>query len=455
MTEVVNVPDLDLQFFGNDGKPMASGHVVFFRNGTDIPAPVFTSDGETSLGNTIELDASGFPNTQFSLKAGQLYTVKAFNSDNVLIWTRNDISGSSEGGGAGNWVPIEGTSLTDPMTGPLVIKYDDKTTTLDNETLQSDTGMQVVAPDASLIANNGLANVIGTPRVSINAVGADSAQIYVQSDKKIEMQGTQIEIKAPNSGNEITINSKGLTEVIGGVTSVQGNNGLTLYGGGTGITINGAAKFLSTATLKNKTVNDIWTSSSTGAMTDDQLITAKAAYDMSQGGGGGSGWTSVCGLSSHYLQSNNAFVNVYFSFTPLGPTVRSILIPYAHFSYSKNVTAKIAVWKCGAFNGGVTLGTPIAEKSFTQAIKHPLTWFDFDTDVDVSDKTANYIFGYSTNSPDNGYVKIISDDSSADNNFGLVSYQMKANNSWDSSYPLWYGGKRSMAFGLSSVAQNS
>lgn len=287
-TEVVNVPDLDLQFFGNDGKPMASGHVVFFRNGTDIPAPVFTSNGETSLGNTIELDASGFPNTQFSLKAGQLYTVKAFNSDNVLIWTRNDISGSSEGGGAGNWVPIEGTSLADPMTGPLVIKYDNKTTILDNNALQSDTAMQMSAPTVGMVASNGTATILGVPRVAINASGEDSASIYVQSDKKIEMQGTQIEIKAPNSGNEITINSKGLTEIIGGVTSVQGNNGLSLYGGGTGITINGAAKFLSTATLNNKTVNDIWTSNSTGAMTDDQLITAKAAYDMS--GGGGSDW---------------------------------------------------------------------------------------------------------------------------------------------------------------------
>ena len=173
------------------------------------------------------------------------------------------------------------------------------------------------------------------------------------------------------------------------------------------------------------------------------------------GGGGGSAWTHISTLSSHYKQSSAAYVNVYFYFNPLGPTVRSILIPYAHFSYSKNVTAKIAVWKCGAFNGGVSLGTPIAAKTFTQAIKHPLTWFDFDADVDVSDKTANYIFGYSTNSPDNGYVRIICDDSSADNNFGLVSYQMKSNNSWDSSYPLWYGGKQSMAFGLSSAAQNS
>lgn len=122
MTEVVNVPDLDLQFFGNDGKPMASGHVVFFRNGTDIPESVYTSDGETTLGNTIELDASGFPVVQFSLIADKKYTVKLFDSDNVLVWTRNDIQGTICGGPGpiGDFIPMDGTTQADPVRGPLV-----------------------------------------------------------------------------------------------------------------------------------------------------------------------------------------------------------------------------------------------------------------------------------------------------------------------------------------------
>lgn len=278
-TEVVNVPDLDLQFFGNDGKPVADGKLFFFRNGTDIPESVYTSDGETTLGSIITLDASGFPEHQFSLIADKKYTVKLFDKDDVLLWTRNNIQGTICGGQGptGDFIPMDGTTEADPVRGPLVIKYNNKTTTLDNEVLQSDTAMQMSAPTVGLVANNGPANIIGTPRVSINAVGADSAQIYIQSDKKIEMQGSQIEIKAPNSGNEITINSKGLTEIIGGVAAIQGNNGLSLYGGGTGITLNGATKFLSPITLNNKTVNDIWTSNSSGSPTDEQLITAKAA----------------------------------------------------------------------------------------------------------------------------------------------------------------------------------
>lgn len=300
-TEVVNVPDLDLQFFGNDGKPMASGHVVFFRNGTDIPESVYTSDGETALGNTIELDASGFPVVQFSLIADKKYTVKLFNADNVLVWTRNDIQGTICGGPGpiGDFIPMDGTTPADPVRGPLIMSYDGKTailngeylsltsggktTTLTTEYLSNDSAMQMVAPTVTMGANDGGAYVYGTPRVSINANGPDSAVINIQSDKKVGMYGSQIEIKAPNSGNEITINSKGITEIIGGITSVQGNNGLSLYGGGTGITINGAANFLSTATLNGKTINDIWTSSSTGVPSDSQLITAKAALESAGG----------------------------------------------------------------------------------------------------------------------------------------------------------------------------
>lgn len=283
MADVVNTPDFTQQFFNLDGKPLVNGKLAFFENNTDIPASIYTAGGSVALGSEITLDSSGFPETQFALEAGKSYTVKAFDSDNVLIWTRNNVFGGGSSGVSGDFVPMTGTSIGDPIVGPLVIKYNNKTTTLGNEALQSDTGMQVTAPTVTVAANDGLANIIGTPRVSINAVGADSAQIFIQSDKKIEMQGTQIEIKAPNSGNEITINSKGLTEIIGGATSIQGNNGLVLYGGGTGITINGAANFLSTATLNNKTVNDIWTSTSSGVPSDTQLITAKAAIEAAGG----------------------------------------------------------------------------------------------------------------------------------------------------------------------------
>lgn len=300
MADVVNTPDVAQQFFNLDGKPLVNGKLAFFENNTDIPASVYTAGGSVALGSEITLDSSGFPETQFALEAGKSYTVKAFDSDNVLLWTRNNVFGGGDGGGiSGEYIPMDGTTPADPIRGPLIMSYDSKTailngeylsltsggktTILTTEYLSNDSSMQVVAPTVTMGANGGGAYFFGTPRVSINANGPDSAIINIQSDKKIEMTGSQIEIKAPNSGNEISINSKGLTEIIGGATSVQGNNGLVLYGGGTGITLNGAANFLSTATLNNKTVNDIWTSSSTGTPLDSQLITAKAAIEAAGG----------------------------------------------------------------------------------------------------------------------------------------------------------------------------
>lgn len=121
MAEIVNTPYFAQQFFGLDGKPLVNGKLAFFENNTDVPASVYTSGGSTALGSEITLDSSGFPETQFALEAGKNYTVKAFDADNVLIWTRNDVFGGGDGGGiSGEYIPMEGTTADDPVRGPLV-----------------------------------------------------------------------------------------------------------------------------------------------------------------------------------------------------------------------------------------------------------------------------------------------------------------------------------------------
>lgn len=121
MAEIVNTPYFAQQFFGLDGKPLVNGKLAFFENNTDVPASVYTSGGSTALGSEITLDSSGFPETQFALEAGKNYTVKAFDADNVLIWTRNDVFGGGDGGGiSGDYIPMDGTTQNDPVRGPLV-----------------------------------------------------------------------------------------------------------------------------------------------------------------------------------------------------------------------------------------------------------------------------------------------------------------------------------------------
>lgn len=317
-TEVVNVPDLDLQFFGNDGKPMASGHVVFFRNGTDIPESVYTSDGETALGNTIELDASGFPVVQFSLIADKKYTVKLFDADNVLVWTRNDIQGTICGGPGpiGDFIPMDGTTQDDPVRGPLVWKDGDYENSTDayGTTLTNDQGGSTVFDRSGLAVR--LSNDSGEygatslkiqntqngfPGYPNNSVLNDNSltitkEVVGDGGARVEKQ---IELKAATSNASANqMNFKGNSSISGDgyllVNALSGAINIT----GKGIELNTSdssnvvvgsqskliAKTLGIGTpLNNKTVNDIWTSSSTGVPSDSQLITAKAALEAAGG----------------------------------------------------------------------------------------------------------------------------------------------------------------------------
>ena len=433
----------DKVFFDAHGEPCASGELRFYQTGTDIPQGVATFDG-TPLGAVIRLDDDGRPESDFRFYTDKIYRVVVVDADGVVVKTIDGVAiPEGDGGAMYNPMTAEGDLIVgatdgEPVrlgigTSGKILTSNGTTATWEYPATQPGDHKVLTASGDSYpgylkdkIFGDGDAireTTIDTP----DGEGGYDKQIEIGVDATGRAAGKCI--MADGAGNYSWETPTGDHQLLVSATdAAAGYLGAKLTAG-------------SNVTLTPQTDGD-------GVQTLEISATGG-------GGGGGSAWTHISTLSSHYKQSSAAYVNVYFYFNPLGPTVRSILIPYAHFSYSKNVTAKIAVWKCGAFNGGVSLGTPIAAKTFTQAIKHPLTWFDFDADVDVSDKTANYIFGYSTNSPDNGYVRIICDDSSADNNFGLVSYQMKSNNSWDSSYPLWYGGKQSMAFGLSSAAQNS
>lgn len=318
MTEVVNVPDLDLQFFGNDGKPMASGHVVFFRNGTDIPESVYTSDGETALGNTIELDASGFPTVQFSLIADKKYTVKLFDVNNVLVWTRNDIHGTICGGPGpiGDFIPMDGTTLADPVRGSIVWK--------DGQYIGTANQHGMVLTDtragASIFGREGLDTVVGDLEGDYRNYQAklintqngfpgypDFAELTTRAltlNKETSQNGTrvskQIDIRPSiTATGENKITSKGHLNIEtypGNNVSVIASNNLLLQGYSVTINPNNSGdviignngklvtKSIGVGTnLNNKTVNDIWTSSSTGTPLDSQLITAKAALEAAGG----------------------------------------------------------------------------------------------------------------------------------------------------------------------------
>ena len=317
-TEVVNVPDLDLQFFGNDGKPMVNGKVVFFRNGTDIPESVYTSDGETSLGNTITLDSSGFPETQFSLIADKKYTVKLFDADDVLVWTRNDIQGTICGGPGpiGDFIPMDGTTSSDPVRGPIVWKAGQS----QNSTNEYGTTITNSQGGATYLVRDGLDVQIATSRGQYNAnkleltntqngfpgypdkSGLSSTTLSLtrevagdggaRVEKQVELKTASSNLSANqlNFKGNSSINGDGylLMYALSGLINITGKGIELNTSNNSNVVIGPQTKLIAETIgignpLSNKTFNDIWTSTSTGAPSDSQLITAKAALEA--GGG--------------------------------------------------------------------------------------------------------------------------------------------------------------------------
>lgn len=315
MAEIVNTPDFAQQYFDLDGRQLVNGKLAFFEVNTDIPAPVYTSGGSVALGSEITLDSSGFPETQFALEAGKEYTVKAFDSDNVLIWTRNNVFGGGDGGGvSGDYIPMDGTSASDPVRGPIVFKDGQNQNTVSNtgSTILSDIGGRTD------LARDGLnidwANTTGSyqyykTRIQNTQNGFPGYPDYceltmrdLKLHREIDDNGSRKEKSLNLSADSTiynTIESKGahlnvscdksfIVQAPAGIVNLMGssielnpsNNDKVLVGN-SGILV---TRRLGIGTsLTHTEVNDIWTSTSTGTPLDTQLITAKAALEAAGG----------------------------------------------------------------------------------------------------------------------------------------------------------------------------
>ncbi len=91
----VPLPDPNIQFFDDEGHPLAGGFLQFYTAGTTTPQDTFSdSDLDPMHANTnpIELDASGRSTTPiFLLPIG--YKVVLMDADSVTLWTRDEIEG--------------------------------------------------------------------------------------------------------------------------------------------------------------------------------------------------------------------------------------------------------------------------------------------------------------------------------------------------------------------------
>lgn len=82
------------QFFDNNGVPLAGGFLSTFDAGTTTPAVTYTSiDGSQPNSNPIVLDSTGRVEEEIWLESSALYKFVLEDSNNVEIWTKDDVPG--------------------------------------------------------------------------------------------------------------------------------------------------------------------------------------------------------------------------------------------------------------------------------------------------------------------------------------------------------------------------
>lgn len=429
MATVVNPPYISQQILDDNGKPLSSGKLKFFRNNTDIPNSVYTSDGSTALGPEITLDSAGFPETQYALVQDREYTVKAFDSDGALIWTRNNIvgCGTTGSGPSGDYIPMTGTSIGDPIVGSLVWK--------DGQYIGTANQHGMVLTDtregASILSREGLDTVVGDlegdyryyqTRLTNTQNGfpgyPDIAELTTQAltlNKETSQNGTrvskQIDIRpSTTAAGENKITSKGNLNIetypggnlhlsgnilsIGAASSIElipPNPGNVIITNGGGLTTN---KLAIGTNLSNKEVNDIWTSASTGEPTDSQLITAKAALS----GGGGS--TAVCvencplvttgidSLGAWYIYGSSVVASAGGTFSKIG-----FGIPPSQSLW--NVKVALAVYSYDGYTG--TLVARTAPTTVSWSYEYPVMWLDAESSFSLTAGNL-YLFALCTDS---------------------------------------------------------
>jgi len=86
-------PTPKLQFFDANGAPLVGGKLYTYAAGSTTPLASYTdSTGNTANTNPVILDSRGEANVWLS---GAIYKFALYDSTNVLIWTVDNINGST------------------------------------------------------------------------------------------------------------------------------------------------------------------------------------------------------------------------------------------------------------------------------------------------------------------------------------------------------------------------
>lgn len=110
-------PNVKLQFFDDNGDPLAGGKLYSYIAGTTTPLATYSDNEVTPNTNPVILDADG--RADVWLASSSVYKFRLDDSNDVTLWTVDNISGSGGGGGsssAGGWRAQVEHAVTDGQT---------------------------------------------------------------------------------------------------------------------------------------------------------------------------------------------------------------------------------------------------------------------------------------------------------------------------------------------------
>lgn len=123
------LPNIKIQFLDDNGDALAGGKLYTYIAGTTTPLATYSDNEVTPNTNPVILDAAG--RADIWLASSSTYKFVLTDSDDVTVWTVDNISGTAGGGGSSSqagWRPTVEHSVTDGQSA----------TDLTDETIDSD-----------------------------------------------------------------------------------------------------------------------------------------------------------------------------------------------------------------------------------------------------------------------------------------------------------------------------
>jgi hypothetical protein len=121
------IPTLRFREFDSNGDPLSGGKVYTYLAGTTIPLATYTDPSEeTPNTNPVILDSEGYADIYLGDAA---YKFVVTDADDVVRYTRDNISPATGGGGGGGESPFAEHSITDGQSATALtgetIDFDD------------------------------------------------------------------------------------------------------------------------------------------------------------------------------------------------------------------------------------------------------------------------------------------------------------------------------------------